>query len=52
MKTAMEFHEEESKTDKIMDSLLEDPEVKALLLSKLRAISPSMPALQSTSKRL
>jgi len=38
MKTAMQLHEEESKTDSVMDDLLEDPEVKGLLLSKLKAM--------------
>jgi integrase/ribosomal protein L40E len=39
MKTAMQLHEEESKTDNVMDNLLEDPEVKELLLSKLKAMA-------------
>jgi integrase/ribosomal protein L40E len=38
MKTAMQLHEEESKTDSVMDNLLEDPEVRQLLLSKLEAM--------------
>jgi integrase/recombinase XerD len=38
-KTAMSLHEEESKTDSVMDNLLEDPEVKRYLLSKLRAMA-------------
>jgi len=33
------LHEEESKIDSVMDNLLEDPEVKELLLSKLRAMA-------------
>jgi hypothetical protein len=39
MKTAIQRHEEEVRIDSIMDNLFEDPEVKALLLSKLRAIA-------------
>jgi integrase/ribosomal protein L40E len=39
VKTAMQLHEQESKIDSVMDNLLEDPEVKELLLSKLRAIA-------------
>ena len=39
MKTAMQLHEEESKIDNVMDNLLEDPEVKELLLSKLKAMA-------------
>jgi len=39
MKTAMQLHEEESKIDNVMDDLLEDPEVKKLLLSKLKAMA-------------
>jgi ribosomal protein L40E len=39
MRTAMQLHEEESKTDNVMDDLLEDPEVKHLLLSKLKAMT-------------
>jgi integrase/ribosomal protein L40E len=39
MRTAMQLHEEESKTDNVMDNLLEDPEVKELLLSKLKAMA-------------
>jgi uncharacterized paraquat-inducible protein A len=39
VKTAMELHEEESKVDTLMDDLLEDPEVKGLLASKLRAMA-------------
>ena len=38
VKTAMELHEEESKTDSIMDRLVEDPEFKEFLVSKLRTI--------------
>ena len=39
MKTATQLHEEESKIDNVMDNLLEDPEVKGLLLSKLKAMA-------------
>jgi ribosomal protein L40E len=39
MRTAMQLHEEESKIDGVMDNLLEDPEVKELLLSKLKAMA-------------
>lgn len=39
MRTAMQLYEEESKVDNIMDSLLEDPQVKELLLSKLKALA-------------
>ena len=39
MKTAMQLHEEESKTDSVMDNLLEDPEVKELLLSMPSAMT-------------
>jgi hypothetical protein len=35
----MLLHEEESKTDNVMDDLLQDPEVKGLLLSKLKAMA-------------
>jgi len=35
----MLLHEEESKIDNVMDNLLEDPEVKELLLSKLKAMA-------------
>jgi hypothetical protein len=35
----MLLHEEESKSDNVMDSLLEDSEVKNLLLSKLKAMA-------------
>jgi hypothetical protein len=39
VKTAMQLHEEESKTDSVMDSLQGDAEVRALLLSKLKAMA-------------
>jgi hypothetical protein len=39
MRTAMQLHEEESKIDNVMDNLLEDPEVKQLLLSKLKPMA-------------
>ena len=39
MKTAMQLHEEESKIDGVMNDLLEDPEVRQFLLSKLKAAS-------------
>jgi integrase/ribosomal protein L40E len=39
VKTAMQLHEEESKIDTVMDNLLEDPEVRELLLSKLKAMA-------------
>jgi len=42
MKTAMQLHEEESKTDNVMDNLLEDPEVKELLLSKLKSMTTAV----------
>ena len=35
---AMQLHEEEMKIDKVMDDLLEDQDVRALLLSKLKSI--------------
>jgi hypothetical protein len=35
----MQLHEEESKTDNIMDHLVEGPEFKELLLSKLKAMA-------------
>lgn len=35
----MLLHEEESKTDSVMDDLLGDPEVKELLLAKLKALA-------------
>ena len=43
VKTAMRLDEEESKTDNIMDRLVDDPEFKELLLSKLKAIATAMP---------
>jgi len=39
VKTAMQLHNEESKTDVLMDNLLEDHEVKELLLAKLRVMT-------------
>jgi integrase/recombinase XerD len=39
VRTAMLMHEEESKTDNLMDNLLQDPEVKALLLTKLKIVT-------------
>jgi integrase/recombinase XerD len=42
MKTAMLLHEEESKTDSVMEDLLNDPEVKDYLLSKLKAMTIAM----------
>jgi len=39
VKTAMQLHEQESRTDGLMDNLLEDPEVRGLLLSKLKAMA-------------
>ena len=36
----MLLHDEELKTDSVMDSLLEDPEVKQVLLSKLKSMVP------------
>ena len=39
VKTAMQLHEEESKTDSIMDRLVDDPEFKELLVSKLKAMA-------------
>ena len=38
MRTAMLLHEEESKTDNIMDRLVDDPEFRELLLSKMKSI--------------
>jgi len=38
VKMAMQLHEEEMKIDKVMDDLLEDQDVRALLLSKLKSI--------------
>jgi hypothetical protein len=35
----MLLHEEESKTDSVMDNLLEDLKVRKLLLSKLRSMT-------------
>jgi integrase/recombinase XerD len=39
VRTAMQLHEEESKTDNIMNRLVEDPEFKEVLLAKLRAMA-------------
>jgi ribosomal protein L40E len=39
VKTAMLAHDEESKIDRFMDTLLEDQEVKALLINKLKVIA-------------
>jgi hypothetical protein len=39
MKTAMQLHEEESKTDNIMDRLVDDPEFKELARSKLKVMA-------------
>jgi len=39
MRTAIQLHEEESKIDTARDDLLEDPEVKGLLLFKLKAMA-------------
>jgi predicted amidophosphoribosyltransferase len=39
VKTAMQLHEEESKIDNVMDLLLQDTEVKEVLLSKLKAMT-------------
>lgn len=39
VRTAMLLHEEESKTDSVMDDLLEDPEFKEFVRSKLNAIA-------------
>jgi site-specific recombinase XerD/ribosomal protein L40E len=39
MKTAMQLHAEESKTDSIMDRLVEDAEFKNLLISKLKSMA-------------
>jgi ribosomal protein L40E len=39
VKTAMELRVEEQRTDELMDKLLDDTEVKQLLLRKLRALS-------------
>jgi integrase/recombinase XerD len=39
VRTAMLMHDEESKTDSVMDDLLQDPEVKEVLRSKLRTMS-------------
>jgi site-specific recombinase XerD len=38
VRTAMLLHEEESKTNNIMDRLVEDPEFKAVLLTKLKTM--------------
>jgi hypothetical protein len=38
----MQLHEEESKTDNIMDLLVEDPEFKEFLLSKLKGIATAI----------
>jgi integrase len=38
VRTAMLLHEEESKTDNIMDRLVEDPEFKEVLLTKLKTM--------------
>ena len=35
----MQLHEEESRIDNVMGNLLEDPEVKELLLGKLKAMT-------------
>jgi integrase/recombinase XerD len=39
VRTAMLLREEESKTDNVMNGLLDDPEVKGFLLSKLKAMA-------------
>jgi site-specific recombinase XerD/ribosomal protein L40E len=39
VKIAMQLHEEESKTDNIMDRLVDDPEFKEFLRSKLQAMA-------------
>jgi hypothetical protein len=39
MRAAMQLHEEESKIDNVMDNLLEDPDVRHLLLSKLKVMA-------------
>lgn len=38
MRTVMLLHDEQSKTDNIMDRLVEDPEFKEVLLAKLKAV--------------
>ncbi|MGA3108383.1 MAG: hypothetical protein ABSD99_02855 [Candidatus Bathyarchaeia archaeon] len=42
VKSAMQLHEEESKTDDVMDWLVDDPEFRQLLRSKLRAMAMTM----------
>ena len=42
VKTAIQLHEEESKTDHIMDLLLEAPEFKELLRSKMKAMATAL----------
>jgi hypothetical protein len=39
VKTAMQLHEEESKTDEVMDWLVDDPEFKQVLRSKLKTLT-------------
>jgi ribosomal protein L40E len=39
VKTAMQLHEEEMKTDNVMDWLVDDPEFKGLLRSKLKTMA-------------
>jgi ribosomal protein L40E len=50
VKTAMQLHEEESKTDNIMDRLVEDPEFKELLRVKLKtmAMATRTPSVHQT----
>ncbi len=48
MKTAMLLHEEESKSDSVMDNLIDDPDVRALLRSKMKAMATSAHPLSST----
>jgi hypothetical protein len=39
VRTAMLMHDEELKTDNVMDQLVDDPEFKQFLLSKLKAMT-------------
>ena len=42
VRTAMQLHEEELKTDHVMDWLVDDPEFRQLLQSKLRAMTMTL----------
>jgi hypothetical protein len=42
METGMQLREEGSKIDNIMDSLMQDPEVRQILLTKLKTMAMAM----------